>query len=235
VPRRAAPPEWDGPTPDDDPDWFDELIGRVPSDTPLEVLRSIAADATQPSSARVAAIKLLLDTDVDLASRVDQRRIFDLSDVSGEQLDRELAGYFRTGEDADDPEGRLFDKQGQALPAYWEKQTKRRVTSQFKRLVREFDERVRQAAEQLAGVAHGASEADLRSSAGQGQATPLVHRTLTSVDLFRIAEEKQREENMRDIYEEERAQLPPGIAVHIPTGISLDAMRRQWPSYYTRR
>ena len=86
-----------------DDGWLDDwaLGGDAPADdlTPQAVLRQIANDQGQPGTARVAAIKLLLDRGLRLDDEptVDDRFTFNLAGLSGDKLDRELAGYFDNG------------------------------------------------------------------------------------------------------------------------------------------
>jgi hypothetical protein len=197
------------------PDWLDDWAGddapppEPADDTPVAVLRHIAAHGNN-DSARVAAARALMDKGIGLEDEVDGRAVFDLSHLSGEQLEKALAGFFEPGSPAPPDDGA-------PLPHPWERRVQRRVRREVKRMAAYLDERVEAAARRLVA---SQSHATVRTTAEEGgEVVPL-----------RDPAPSQAEQGRRARTEARRSALPPGQRQHVPLGIDPEALARAWPS-----
>lgn len=92
------------PSPRDE-DYLDDLLNDSPADeptalsgTPTDMMRQIAKDPKQPANARVAALRALMDSGApDSADAAMVQVVKDVHELSGAELDKELAGFMNGG------------------------------------------------------------------------------------------------------------------------------------------
>jgi hypothetical protein len=196
--------------------------------TPVAVLKEIAANSTN-DTARVQASKLLLEkgyTDQE----PDSITVFDLAHLSGEGLDRELAGFFNPGWVG--PTGGPDDSV--ALDPAQERELKRRL----KRAYRQIDGKVHETARKLAAQMSPASSDAIESS--DGKVVPIrVGTAARDAETERraklLAEEQERIEKEREYAEAKRQELPPAMRAQIPPGMSLEDVQAQFRGRGRRR
>lgn len=180
------------------------------------VLEGIAygADPKVTPGDRLRALEMLG------ATTGENRAVYDLSGLSGEQLDRELEGFLHQGQRDPGAERRLAELAGQPLPdeplpTFYERVLRRRA----ERLERTVRARVEQAARQLAaGMAQRGAQDEQRSGGVPGKGLVPVGAGMTSGQLQALAERRRMEEINAEL-DAERRGLPRSTSRPCPPGI----------------
>ncbi|UGS36101.1 hypothetical protein [Capillimicrobium parvum] len=208
---------------------------NAPREEFLLALEAVAyADATSPGD-RLRALEML---ERERQKTPDGHAVFDLSGLSGEALERELAGFLQPGYHGNPPPLPQEDPADEVAARVIEQVAEGEDTTMFSRttaaLARYFHGREDREDREQPSAEPGGKVVPLRPSqetAGDRSEPPVDPRMLDRNDP-RVKEHvrKQQEAARAALAHQRREALPESLKALVPPGVDPKAADRQWPN-----